>query len=142
MAIDTGNTRVGNIFFFKGDNCISVGEALPFLDARSRFAFVGEHGVHHDLVRVLGRVCRVALAPVIADGVGEDGAILVEVCGRDGAPDLWVSLESVLGDSVPEVVRSIGASGAKGAVLGMEGNSIHRVDIRHVVDWWIAMALE
>lgn len=76
--------------------------------------------MHHDLIGVLGRVLRVALAPVVADGVGEDGTSVVEASGGDGATGGGVALETVLGILVPEVERAVRASCAEGAVDRVE----------------------
>lgn len=48
--------------------------------------------MQHDLVRRLRRIERVAFTPVVADGVGEDGAVAVEARGGDGAADGGVAL--------------------------------------------------
>lgn len=63
--------------------------------------------MHHDLVLILQRVPRVALAPVVADGVGEDAAVVVEARRRDGAARRRVALQAVLGVFVPEVECAI-----------------------------------
>lgn len=52
--------------------------ALPLLNARSGFAFVRGNSVHHHLVSVRGGVACIALAPVIADSVGEDVSLGIE----------------------------------------------------------------
>ena len=98
--------------------------------------------MQHDLVRVLLVVAGVALAPVVADGVGEDGAVVVEGAGGDGAADGRVALQAVLGDAVPEVKCAVGAGGAEGAVLRVEGDGVDGVDVRHVVLGWVAVAFE
>lgn len=95
-------------------------EHLPLFDGRPWFTFVVDDLVHHDLVRVLWRVLRVPLAPVVADGVGEDGAGVVEAGAGDGAAGGGVTLEAVLGVLVPEVECTVGASCAEGAVDGVE----------------------
>ena len=60
-----------------------------------------------NLVRVVWRVDSITLTPIITDGIGEDGAVLVESRSRDGTADRRVALESVLRDSVPEVECSV-----------------------------------
>lgn len=81
-----------------------------------------------DLGRVLRRVVRVALAPVVGDGVGEDVAVAGEVSCGDGAADVGVALKAVLGVFVPEVECAVGAGGAEGAVLRVEGDGVDGVD--------------
>ena len=116
---------------------------LSLLDARARFALLGIDGVQHDLDGRLRVVRRVALAPVVADGVGEDGSVLVESGGRDAAAHVGVALEPVLRVLVPEVERAIGARGAEGAVDGVEGDVVDGVDVGYVVGiWGVPVALE
>ncbi|KAL2255407.1 hypothetical protein VTK26DRAFT_3440 [Humicola hyalothermophila] len=116
--------------------------ALPLLDARPGLALVGLHGVQHHLGRVVGRVALVALGPVVADGVGEDAARLVERCRRDAAADVRVPLEAVLGVLVPEVERPVAARRAEGAVLRVERDVVDRVHVGHVALRRVAVAFE
>lgn len=46
----------------------------------------------HDLVGGLRCVSRVALAPVVADGVGEDIPVAVKVGAGDGSSDRGIAL--------------------------------------------------
>lgn len=117
-------------------------DPLPLLHRRSRLALVVVDGVQHYLDRETLRVVLVTLAPVVANGVGKDAAVLVECRRRDAAADVGVALEAVLGVLVPEVERAVGAGGAKGAVDGVEGDGVDGVDIYGVVDGLIAVALE
>lgn len=96
----------------------------------------------HHLDRVLLRVVLEALAPVVADAVGEDGTVLVECRRRDAAAHVWVALESMFGVLVPEVEGAVGAGGAEGAVYGVEGDVVDGVDVRDVVRGGVTMALE
>lgn len=48
----------------------------------------------------------------------------------------------MLGHAIPEVERAVGASGAEGAVLWVEGDSVDGKDVRHVVLRGVAVALE
>lgn len=98
--------------------------------------------MQHDLDGVVLRIVLVALAPVVADGVGKDAAALVERRRRDAAADVGVALEAVLGVLVPEVERAVGAGGAEGAVDGVEGDGVDGVDVDGVVDGGVAVALE
>lgn len=95
-------------------------EHLPLFHCWPWFAFVVDDLVHHDLVRVLGRVLRIALAPVVADGVGEDGPGVVEAGGGDGASGSGVTLEAMLCILIPEVECAIGAGCAERSVNGVE----------------------
>ena len=85
--------------------------------------------MQHDLDGLLRRVLRVALAPVVAHGVREDVASAVEGRRHDLPADLRVALEAVLGVLVPEVEGPVGAGGAEGAVLRVEGDRVHAVDV-------------
>lgn len=95
-------------------------EHLPLFDGRPGFTLVVDDLVHHNLVRVLRRVLRVSLTPVVANGVGKDGSGVVEAGGGDGASSGGVTLETVLGVLVPEVECAVRASCAKGAVDRVE----------------------
>lgn len=94
------------------------------------------------MVGIVWGVGCVALAPIITDSIGENAAILVESCCRDSTADRWVSLESVLGDSVPEVESAVRTSRAESSILGVERNGIDGVDVGHVVCGWISVTLE
>ena len=100
--------------------------------------------MQHDLDGLLRRVLRVALAPVVADGVGEDAARAVEGRGYDLAAHFRVPLQPVLGVLVPEVEGAVGARGTEGAVLRVEGDGVDAVDVALVarVGRGLAVALE
>lgn len=98
--------------------------------------------MHHDFVRILWRIERVAFTPIVTNGIGKDIAGPIECCCCDGASYGWIALEPVFGNSVPKVKGSVGASSAEGAVLRVEGDGIDRVDIGHVTLRRIAMAFE
>ncbi len=85
--------------------------------------------MQHDLIRRLRRIERVALTPIVADGISKDGAIAVEARGGDGAADRGVAFEAVLGVLVPEVEGAVGAGGAEGAVDRVEGDGVDGVDV-------------
>lgn len=76
--------------------------------------------MHHDLVGVLRCVACVALAPVVANGVGKDVSRMIEGRCGDASTSGGISLESVLSNTVPEVECSIGTSGAESAVMWVE----------------------
>lgn len=100
--------------------------------------------MHHNFIRGLRRVARVSLAPVIADSIREDVSIPVERRGGNGSSNIGITLETVLGVLVPEVERAVTSSGAKRAVLGVEGNRVQRVNVADVsgVAWRFAVAFE
>ena len=100
--------------------------------------------MQHYLVGHLCRVEAVSFAPVIADGVGEDGAIPVEGGCADRATNFGISLETMFGILVPEVEGSVAACSAEGAVLRMEGDGVHGIDIGDVAAaWWcLSMTFE
>jgi len=88
--------------------------------------------MQHNLVGSLRGVGGVALAPVVADSVGEDASGTVESSRGDGSADGRVTLQTVLSILVPEVEGTVATGGAEGAVDGVEGNGIDRVDIADV----------
>lgn len=88
--------------------------------------------MQHDLVRKLRGVCRVALAPVIADSVGEDTAGLVESSRGDGTADGRVALQTVLCILVPEMESAVTTGSAEGAVNGVERDGVDGVDVADV----------
>lgn len=98
--------------------------------------------MQHDLVGVRGRVALVALAPVVADGVGKDAARLVERCRRDAAADVGVALEAVLRVLVPEVEGAVATGCAEGAVLRVERDVVDGVHAGGVALGRVAVALE
>lgn len=98
--------------------------------------------MQHHLDRVVLSVVLVALGPVVAYSIGEDGTVLVEGCGSDAATNVRVALETVLGVLVPEVECSIGTSSAECAMDRVERNIVDGVDIGDAVGWGVAMTLE
>lgn len=98
--------------------------------------------MQHNLIRILRRIAGIPLAPVITHGVGEDGSVSVERTCGNGSADRWVALETVFGDSIPEVKGAIRASSAEGTVLRVERDSIYSEDIGHVVLRRVSMAFE
>ena len=89
--------------------------------------------MQHDLIRRLWGVEGVALTPVVADGIREDGAVPVESRRGDGATDIWITFEPVLGILVPEVERAVAAGCAEGTVDRVEGYGVDGVDVRDVL---------
>lgn len=74
---------------------------LSFLRCRPRLSLVLLDRMQHDLVRQVRRVGRVALAPVVRDGVGKDGASAIKGGGRDSTIHGGIPFETVLGVLVP-----------------------------------------
>lgn len=87
---------------------------------------------------------RVALAPVVAHGVGEDISVAVKGGARNGPANSWVPLQAVLGVLVPEVEGTVTSSGAKCAVDGVEADGVDGVDVADVTVGWgsFTVALE
>lgn len=98
--------------------------------------------MQHDLDRVVLCVVLVALAPVIANGVGEDAAVLVKGRGRDATTHVRVAFKTVLSVLVPEVECAVGAGRAEGAVDGVEGDVVDGVDVGDAVGGRVTVTLE
>jgi hypothetical protein len=97
--------------------------------------------VQFELDGVLWRIPGEALAPVVADGVGEDVAVARKGRRRDAAADLRVALEAVLSVLVPEVERAVAASCAERAVLRVEGDGVDREDFGDVARGGVLLAV-
>lgn len=122
-----------------GAECVST---LPLLHIRPGLALLALDGVKHDLVGVVLLVAHETLAPVVANGVGEDVAAAVESRGRDAAAHGGIPFEAVLGVLVPEVEGTITAGGTESAMLGVERDIIYGVDLGGGALRWIPVALE
>lgn len=118
--------------------------SLPLLRVRPGLALIRRDGVEHDLVGLLGGIESVTLAPIVADGVREDVAVLVEVGCRNCAAHVRVPLETVLGVLVPEVEGAVGAGGGEGAMLRVEADGVEAVDVANVaiISGGLAVAFE
>lgn len=81
-----------------------------------------------NLNRIPRIVPAIPFTPIVTHGVREDIAVTREARGGDAAADFRVALEAVLCVLVPEVEGAVGAGGAEGAVLGVEGYGVYRVD--------------
>jgi hypothetical protein len=81
-----------------------------------------------NLDRIPLRIASKPLTPIIAHGIRKDISIFAEARGDDAATDFRVPLETVFGILVPEVECAVGAGGAEGAVLRVEGDAVYRVD--------------
>lgn len=89
--------------------------------------------MHHDLVWILWGVGSVAFAPVVTDSVGKDITVVIESCSWNGTSHGWVTLESMLSYSVPEVKCAIRSSSTESAMYWMERDGIDGIHICHVV---------
>lgn len=98
--------------------------------------------MHHDLIWILWCVGGITLAPIIADSIRKDVSSLVKSGRRDGTSSGGVALQSVLGNSVPEMESAIRASSAERAMYWMERDGVDRVDVGHVVLGWISVTFE
>ncbi len=116
--------------------------ASPLLDTGPRLALVWLDGVKHDFVGILRVVPLVSLGPVVGDGVGEDGTVLVELGGGDATADIRVALETVLRVLVPEVERAVRPGRGEGAVDGVEGYVVDGIDVGYGSLGRVAVALE
>lgn len=116
----------------------------PLAGTGSRLALIRPHGVEHDLVGSLLGVGRVALAPIIADSVGEDVSVAVEGGAGDRPVYSWISLQAVLGVLIPEVESTVTSGSAECAVDGVEADRVDGVDVADVAVGWgiFTVALE
>lgn len=114
----------------------------PLPGGRPGLALVGVDRMQHDLDGILLCVGLEALGPVVADGVREDGAILVEGGRCDASSDIGVALETVLGILVPKVEGAVRASSAECAVDWVERDVVDSVNVDNVVLRRISVTLE
>lgn len=114
---------------------------LPLLVPWPRLALIPNDRMELDLDRILCVVAAVALAPIIADCVREDVTGAREGRGSDAAADLGVAFEAVFGVLVPEVEGTVAAGGAEGAVHGVEGDGVDRVDFGDIALGGVRLAM-
>lgn len=69
--------------------------------------------MEHDLCVLSWLVLLISLTPVVAARIGENCSFVVEGCSSDWLTGTWISLQSVLGQSVPKVESSIATSCGK-----------------------------
>lgn len=96
----------------------------------------------HNLDRVVLCVVLISFAPVIANCISKDAAILVESRRSDATTDIGVTLETVLSVLVPEVESPVGAGSAKGAVDRVKRDVVDRINICDVIRGGVSVALE
>lgn len=126
----------------RADYYINLPPRLPLLRWRPGLAFVSIDRVHHDLVGILRGIGRVTFAPVVADGICENCARLVEIGCADSASDVRVTFQPMLCILVPEVKGTIRSCCAESSMYGMEGYRVDRVHICHVADWRITVTFK
>jgi hypothetical protein len=115
---------------------------LSLLHTRPRLALITVDWVHHYLIGVLRRVASISLAPIVANSICKDVTIAIKGCCRDGTSNCRVSLKSVLGYSIPEMESTIRPGSAESPVNRVKGDSIDRVDARHIILWRVSVAFE
>ena len=98
--------------------------------------------MQHNLARILARIERVPLAPIITNGISENIPRAIEICRADAPAHLRIAFETVFGVFVPEVEGAVAAGGAEGAVHGVEADGVDGEDVASVVDGIAAVAFE
>ena len=88
--------------------------------------------MQHDFIRHLRHVALKTFTPIITHGVRENITRTGEISRADAAADLGEALKAVLSVLVPEMEAAIGAGGAEGAVLRVEGDSVNAVNVTDV----------
>jgi hypothetical protein len=103
-------------------------QVLPLLTPRPGFTLIPQNRMQLNLDRIPLGIPPETFTPIIAHGVGKDISIFAKPCRDDAAADFRVPFEAVFGVFVPEVECAVGAGGAEGAVLRVEGDAVYRVD--------------
>ena len=91
-----------------------------------------------NIILLLSVVSLVALAPVVGDSVGEDGAVLVEAGLGDGLLALLTGLQFGPGVFVPEGVAAVTSNRGESSVHGMEGDVVDGENVLESVDGSVA----
>ena len=86
----------------------------------------------HQLDRHLRRVHGVSLTPIVAYRVCKDRSRPVESSRTNSATHLRIALQTVLGIAVPEVKSAVTAGCAEGAVLWVERDGVHGVNVSDI----------
>ena len=89
----------------------------------------------HNFVGTALYILLEALTPVIADRVGENGTLFVEVGCCDRSTNTGKALQSMLRVAVPVVICTIATGRRKGAVNWMIRDGVHREDVSDVFLW-------
>ena len=100
--------------------------------ARSRLCLVGSDRVQHNLIGTLRGIGGVTFAPVVANCISEDISGAIESSGGNRAANGGIALQAVFGIFVPEVECTIGTGSAEGAVNGVEGDRVDRIDVANI----------
>ena len=100
--------------------------------------------MQHNLIHPLRRIDGISFTPIVADCICKNITVSVKRCARDCASDLWIPLQSMLGVFIPKMEGSVTASGAEGAVYGVEADGVDGVDVADVaaVGRCLAVAFE
>lgn len=98
--------------------------------------------MHHNFSGILWRIEGITLTPIVTDSICKDVSSPVECSCCDRTAHGRIAFKPVFSNSVPKVEGSVGASGAEGAVLRMEGDGVDGVDVGHVTLRRVAMTLE
>lgn len=98
--------------------------------------------VDHHFVWILRGVRCIALVPVIAHSVCEDGPIHVECSSGNRSSYRRISFESALCLLIPEVKGSIRSSSTERAVHRVCRDGINSPDLYSVVLYWVSMTFE
>lgn len=93
---------------------------------------VSHNRVQHDFIRQLRRIGVEPFTPIIADRIGENAARAIERGRADGAPDLGVPLQPILGILIPEMERAVAPRGREGPLHRVEVDRVDRVDVADV----------
>lgn len=116
--------------------------ASPLLVGWPGLALVRLHWVEHNFGRVCRGVALEAFAPVIANGIGEDGASLIECRRCDTTTDIGIAFEAMLGILVPEVERAVTTCCAESSVLRVKRDVVDCIYVCCVTLRRVAVALE
>ena len=86
--------------------------------------------MHLEGARVGGHVAGVAAGPVVADGVGDGGAVAAPGERGDGAAELGEGADARLAVEVPEGKVAVGAGGGEDVHVGrVEGDAVDGVAV-------------
>lgn len=93
-----------------------------------QFTLVVGHRVQNDIIRMIARVVGKSFTPVVADRIGEHGAILVESGRGDAVSVSLQCLDAAAGVCVPETKGAVGTCSGESVIARMERHRIDCVD--------------
>lgn len=122
-------------------------ESSSLLSTRSRLDFLWLHAMQHHFVDKLWGILLISLTPVIANCICEHCTLSIKRGGSYRPSNSWVTLQSVLRITVPEVESAVTTGGRESTMDGMERDRIDTVDvgdipIRASCRWCVAVAFE